>query len=304
MTDHSEGKTLMVRYILGEVSPKERADFEARYQADSDLFEELIAAENDLIDSYARGELSSPDRVQFEKRFLETPELRERVDFAKSLAGHISAPAQPQASPGWWKFIVPGSAAAPVARFAFSAVVLGLLLWGVWLTTSNVRLRSEAARMAAERDRLVQQQNDFQTQLAKLNAQLKELEDNPPAQGFAQLGRAGTATISLVLSPGLARSPGSPRVLPASPAVPTTLLLLKIRPVPYSIFNISLETPEGKQVLKREGLQAWSAGGEKMVPVSFPSTALQRGDYILRLIGQAGGKSEEVDAYGFRVVAR
>jgi hypothetical protein len=301
MPDRTGDKTFMVRYILGQVSPEERAGFEERYQADEDLFEELVAAENDLIDAYARGELSGTDRLRFESRFLATPELRERVKFAKSLAGHISETAPAEAAPGWWKFITPGR---PVTRFAFSAVVLGLLLWGVWMTTSNVRLRHELEHMAAERDKLGQQQKDFQSQLTELNAQLKRLQDSPSAQEIARLAETSRPMISLALSPGLVRTDQGPNILPISPGVSTALLLLKTRDGLYSSYSVSLETPEGRQVFKRDGLQSWPAGEMTMVSVSLPSTALQRGDYVLRLTGHAGGKSEEIDVYSFRVVAK
>src|SRR5215469_4346956 len=99
MADRSEDKTLLERYILGQVSPEERAVLEERYQADGDLFEELIAKENDLIDSYVRGELSGSARLQFESRFPAIPELRERVELARSLASHIPEPVLGEASP-------------------------------------------------------------------------------------------------------------------------------------------------------------------------------------------------------------
>jgi hypothetical protein len=296
MADRTEDKTFMIRYILGQVSPEERAGFEERYQADEDLFEELVATENDLIDSYARGELSRTDQLRFESRFLATPELRERVKFAKSLTGHISETAPAEAA---WKFITLGR---PVARFAFSAVVLGLLAWGVWMTTSNVRLRRELEHMAAERDKLGQQQKDFQSQLAELNTQLKRLQDNPSAQEIVRLAETSRPMISLALSPGLVRTDQRPNILPISPSVSSALLLLKTRGGPHSSYTVSLETPEGRQVFKSEELKSWLAGDVTVVPVSIPSGALQRGDYVLRLTGYAGGKSEEIDVYSLRVV--
>lgn len=294
----------MVQYILGQVSPEERAGFEERYQMDSDLFEELIATENDLIDSYARGELSGAQRVQFESRFLATPQLRERVKLAKSLARNISGPAASQATPSEWRFIGPLSQASPVARWAFTGALLGLLFWGVWMTASNIRMRNELEAMARERDRVAHRQRDLEDQLTELNARLKELQANPTAQEFARLGETGKTMVSLVLAPGLPRSTEHPHVLPISSGVSSALLLLKTRPGAFLTYNISLETPEGKQLLKREDLKPWPTGDEEMIPLSLPSATLQRGDYIVRLIGHAAGKSEEVNVYSFRVVVQ
>ncbi|PWT90916.1 MAG: hypothetical protein C5B54_06285, partial [Acidobacteria bacterium] len=120
---------------------------------------------------------------------------------------------------------------------------------------------------------------------------------------FARLGETGKTMISLVLPPGLPRSAGYPHVLPVPAGVTSALLLLKTRGGPYTSYSGSLETPEGRQVLKSEGLKSWAAGDGRIVPIPLPSAALQRGDYILRLKGHAGDKSEEVDVYSFRVVA-
>jgi len=45
----------LTRYLLGQVSPEERADFENQYLDDDELFHKLIATKNYLIDSYVRG---------------------------------------------------------------------------------------------------------------------------------------------------------------------------------------------------------------------------------------------------------
>jgi anti-sigma factor RsiW len=301
--DRAEDKTLIFRYILGEVSPEERADLEELYFADGDRFEELVAAENDLIDSYARGELSGPDRFRFEARFLATPELRKRVQFARSLAGHVSADVPLRPALPWWKPIQdPGLAS--LARFAVSGVVLGLLAFSAWLTTSNIRLRREIEQMSAQHVHLQQQQQDAQRQIADLNAQVQRLQASGGTHELAQLGPPGRPVISLTLSPGLPRSSGKVNILPVASGVSTVLLLLKTGASAYSSYGVSLETPEGKQIFQKSGLQAVRNGSGNVVCVSVPSSTLPRGDYILRLIGAKPDlQSEDVDAYSFRRVS-
>src|SRR3712207_9578681 len=54
---------------------------------DGEELQGLIAsAENDLMDEYARGELSPNERAQFEARFLNSERRRSRVGFAAALA--------------------------------------------------------------------------------------------------------------------------------------------------------------------------------------------------------------------------
>ena len=304
MVDRAEGKTLILRYILGQVSPEERADFEERYFADSDLFEELLAAENDLIDSYARGELSGPDRFRFESRYLATPELRKRVQFSKSLADYSSSVIPLSPAPRWWKSITsPGL--GPAARFALTGVIVGLVGCSVLITIGNIQLRRQLEQMSAEQARVQQQEQASQLQITDLNAQLQRLQASNRTQEIAQLEPPGVPLISLTLSPGLPRSTGRASVLPISPGVSTVLLLLKTSQDSYTTYGVSLETPGGRQVLKKDELKALLATSAKVVPVSLPSSALQRGDYVLRLIGSNPGvQSEEVDVYSFRVVMR
>jgi anti-sigma factor RsiW len=82
----AEADERAIRYLLGELSPEERDQFEDRYFSDAALHEQLQAIEEELIDSYVRGELSSEQRTHFEQRFLQSPERREKCDFAKALA--------------------------------------------------------------------------------------------------------------------------------------------------------------------------------------------------------------------------
>src|SRR5258708_24741749 len=77
---------LLRRYFLGDLPQEERVRLEDRYLADVEVFEELLAAENDLIDAYVRGELTEAERQQFEMEYLKSPERRERLDFARTLS--------------------------------------------------------------------------------------------------------------------------------------------------------------------------------------------------------------------------
>ena len=169
------------------------------------------------------------------------------------------------------------------------------------MTISNFRLRRELAHISVERANAERQQQELQRQIAELNAQIKQA--NPPTQEIIQIGETGRPMITLALSPGLQRSGGQTSVVPISPGISTALLLLKAHGDNYASYYVLLETPEGKQVLTKKGLKVLPAANGKMVPVSLPSRALGRGDYILRLFGNnPSGRVEEIDAYSFRVV--
>ena len=303
MSESTQEKTLIVRYILGQVSAEERTGLEERYFRDSDLFEQMVAAENDLIDSYVRGELSGPSRLQFESRFLATPELRERVRSARAIAEYQSQATSSISAPDPGKAITSRRPMSPALRWAFAGLAVLLLVWASWTTLANMRLRHELDRVIAERASAQHQQQELQRQIAALSEQLQQIKTSSPNQEIAQLGEPGRPVLSLSLSPGIPRGPGKPNTLPISSDVSTALLLLKTSRDSYSSYSVFLETPEGKQILQRDGLKAISTANGRVVPISLSSSALQRGDYILHLFGQnSNGRSEEIDAYSFRVI--
>lgn len=73
-------------YLLGALPEREQQQLEQKYMVDDTEFEELLAAEDDLLDAYVRGELSSTQRKQFETHFLVSPRRQKRLEFARALA--------------------------------------------------------------------------------------------------------------------------------------------------------------------------------------------------------------------------
>ncbi|HZS05678.1 MAG TPA: hypothetical protein VFD58_12640 [Blastocatellia bacterium] len=77
------------RYLLGGLGEKEMAQLEKNMLADDDFFEQILIAENELIDDYVRGGLSSHDRESFGSHFLSSSERRQKLKFAESLYRHL-----------------------------------------------------------------------------------------------------------------------------------------------------------------------------------------------------------------------
>lgn len=155
------------RYLLGGASKAERERIEAELFADEDAFQEMLAAEDDLIDDYARGELSADERKQFEKRFLTSSEGRARVQFARSFAAASGPrPISPAAagpstdsSPGFFALIFgrPGVLQAALATIAVAAIV-GFS----WLLVERSRVNRELNELRAERTTLNQKVQELQ----------------------------------------------------------------------------------------------------------------------------------------------
>src|SRR5690348_3120535 len=81
-----------IRYLLGLLSPAERELIESEYFADEGAFQQMLTAEDDLIDAYARDELTEEEQRRFEKNFVSSLHARDRVQFARAFAGAVEPP--------------------------------------------------------------------------------------------------------------------------------------------------------------------------------------------------------------------
>ncbi|MBL8151786.1 MAG: hypothetical protein JNN15_17825 [Blastocatellia bacterium] len=72
-------------YILGKLSEEEKEGIENSYFEDDNFFEQLLIAEDELIDAYIENSLSRKDKELFEKNFLITEKRKKKLAFAKTL---------------------------------------------------------------------------------------------------------------------------------------------------------------------------------------------------------------------------
>jgi anti-sigma-K factor RskA len=100
-------EVLITGYLLGELPEQEQTAVEARYFLDDAFFEQLVAAEKELIGRYVRGELSTEDHERFQRRYLTVGYRRKMVESAKELLlSGADRPALTVGTPGstsWWK---------------------------------------------------------------------------------------------------------------------------------------------------------------------------------------------------------
>ena len=205
MPSNTESETRLALYLLGDVSSGERELLEAEYFSDDEAFQKMLGAEDDLIDAYARGELSTEHRQLFEKRFLNSADGRERLQFARTLAGVVaeeqpvvvSEPVVspqpvliPDPKPGFWATLWSRSPA-----LSFAIIILAVVLIGgnTALLVERRNTRNEMEALRAERDRLNQQaaalkitieseqarSNESAQQIKSLQEQLAQVSERP-----------------------------------------------------------------------------------------------------------------------------
>lgn len=271
-------------YLLGGLSAPERDAIAGQYFESDSFFEQVEAAEDELIESYLRNELTARDHARFESRFLTVPEQRNRVEQARVLrealvgvtAGSAEAPGPPRR-----RF------PASLGRAMAAAAGLGLLwLAGSWIL-QNSNLESQVEQLRA--------------QLAAERSRTESIESAAPASidGFLET----VATLTSRSTRSLSVSSNEVTIPPR-----TNLLRLRLTVRPefkHGSYRVSLKNADfdldAPPLWVQTGLPATAVNGALIVEVQLPSSLLPQSDYILSLDGAVAAGFEPVDSYWFRV---
>ena len=331
----AEGK--LTRYLLGTLSESEREGIESEYLSDEDAFEQILIAEDELVDAYARDELSAKERKQFEEKFLNSPSGQERVLFARTLAEAVSgarpvnapAIAAKSRSPG---FVATLWAGLTRWRLAGVAVAVALIVGFLWLLADRASMRRQLQALHAQNERLSQKSEELQrsadaervrnTELAAQLQTEKERQqaikseqgqknvsqnwyvaDNCRVQSGAVPG-VDLNTQEFSLTSGSTRGGGGHTLKLRNNA---KLILLRLNletEASHEGYRASIETAEGRVV---KSIDVWKPQSNRntIVLPAIPAADLQPGDYILSLTGKrADGTFDPVASYSFRIRRR
>jgi anti-sigma factor RsiW len=310
--DRSDNETILIQYLLGELSEEEQSSIEQKYFLDQDYRRELSAIERDLIDRYVRGELSEERHERFERYFMRSPGRKERIEFASALAmsGPATLVSKPESTPvivsRWSRFL--GLLSSNPRAVAAATVMLVATLFGIWLITY---FRDKAAREAA--DQVLRQQKQ------KSPPQIEERPKQEPAppngerdQHIQAGGRApervlphpstSTRTAVFVLGSGLVRNDDAVKEFLVPRSRDRISLQAYLDGDGYDRYRAALQTPEGEQVFNWNELKV-KPGRSQQIVVSLSAKLLTSRDYVLRIDGiTIDGRSEEVGKYYFRVI--
>jgi hypothetical protein len=294
----------LTRYLLGDLSERERIEIEDRYLSNAEFFDELVVAEDELIDDCVRGKLSGKDRELFEQNFLTSTARRERVKSSRALMEFADMhAATPRVS--WWERVRSAFKLESPAMSLFLATGFMMLIVGVPLVVIQMsKLRSDLKGLQSEQvaqnqrekelDELLaqqKQQNDELNQsinreraergrLEQEVARLREQQAPPPtfALGFVEKPKGGpTEAMKLTVPRG-------------AEAVKLRLDLLKDE---YENYLVVVENAEQHDIW-RGLLQVTKAGRGNAVVVRLPSRLFVTGQYKLTLSGTNNNREYEV----------
>lgn len=166
----------IISYLLNELSKDDQERFEDGYLEDEDLFEQVRALEEELIEDYVKGELSTRERQLFEGHYLASAERRARVAAARRLVQVCSSQSALRAvtvEPRDHSFLRARlfSFRQPLA-LGFGAAAALLLLLGAGLVLELSHLRGQMTAADEERAALARRNAEIERQLADRNAEL------------------------------------------------------------------------------------------------------------------------------------
>lgn len=167
MSVHPDERQALRRYLLGEAADEDEARrVEHRLLSDDLFFEELGAAEDELIDDYLDGSLAPAEREKFALHFLSTAERGEKLAFARHLFDYLSkqttadtaadvnaagdAPARPRSgAPAHVRTSRLGSS----LKIAAAALLLVGACYGVWRYAAQESELDRGLRLLAQAQR-------------------------------------------------------------------------------------------------------------------------------------------------------
>ena len=267
------------RYLLGILPEENLAELEERLLGDKGFYEELLVAEDELIDEYLADRLSGADRECAESYFLIAPERQQKLRFSRAFRKYLklNEVAKPQQETSkserrtslTGKFWPVKSSPLPWApnRRPVLALSLGVALCLGLVAVSWLVLRNRFSETTVER----QPQN----------------------------------VLKIALISGSTRGDGAIQRVLVPPGVDSVQLEIELARNEYESYSAELLTAENSSLTTREGIRPEVTNGHGVVYFILPAQILKPGDYQVRLDGVArSGSKEPVDKYRFRVINR
>jgi hypothetical protein len=284
-------------YLLGYPEREDWHSLEAGWFANSEEFEQLAMAEEELIDDYVFGLLSAEDSARFERHFLCSPKRREKVANSRALRQYAQANVEISSAFRFqnWRFFIPGRKWVLI----LSTACIFLVLTFVYM--KHLRTDRSIASISAPASGRPSAQPAFASGAQITNNETEALDSRPSESNeHTSFGRMGVA---IMLSPGLTRGDGTQERL--------------TMPADAHFARFTLKNPnaqEGKLkeelLLSTEEVTVWSnevsltAGRARSGKLSLdiPGRFLQPDDYQIKLSQvDPTGKWSTIVTYSFRV---
>ncbi len=312
-------------YLLGMISEEKRNEIEECYFADDLYFENMLAAEDELVEDYINGELSRREKKRFEEYLLPNPKWQQKVANIRALK-HVVNKEKVHVSPekisilqkfaNYWKdFISSFFEQKMVIGLSYAAILVIIILSSVWMGRQFRNFQGKIVNLEAEQNGLVQegkelkQQLEHQTSIANEFAEKFELEKQERLkleQLLDNMKQQPTQMLAFSLEPGLLRDAGETKrfIIPvAAQSVQLELIFDSVSD--YKNYGVEIKTVEENIIWSKTGLEATKMDWGQKVDVIVPTIALPLNDYLLTLKGiTSKGAFEVIHNYFFSVLRK
>jgi hypothetical protein len=305
----------MVRYLLGELSIKDKLEMEMEFFTDPEIFDLLQGVEHDLIEGYINGKLSPSGRIRFERNYMTTPARLERVRFFHTLATVLpfdsyefesrESAQEPVYAPAydtselekkssiWEIFLAPFR--APKLAFGISMAAALLIL----AVVGGVRIFEALTPKVQDISKNEPRPSAPNEDTKRDNADVKVPDDqSAPAisvvQATPEVIPTPTPKAPIIASfiwtvPGI-RSLGSnaPRLIRIPPGIETVQLTLNFPDLPadrYSKFGAAIQNSAGREIWRRNDIKASRVKSGSFMVLRVPAKQFQNGPFSLMLSG-------------------
>jgi hypothetical protein len=261
---------IMRTYLLGILPVELRLDLEERILTERQVYEELLIAEDELIDQYIAGSLDEKELKSFESNFLITVERQQKVRFGRVFRRYVNsepAVATPEGSTNElsdsWRLLSTfalnsrGFRRNPLLAFCLTVTVILGACATAYLVYQGIGSQQPPQRILA-----------------------------------------------VALVSGSTRSEGTVQRVPAPPAGAAIKFQLEFKAGDYHHYKAEL-FKENESLKTIDKLAPEAKEDHEFVSVTVPGELLKPADYEIKLTGISdSGQSEPVDRFPFRVVTK
>lgn len=265
-----------MQYLLGQARPEDVSSLEERLVTESEFYNELLIAEDELIDQYFSGELSEAERESFENHFLLMPERQSKVRFGRAFNKYVSTVEplpdedplsedvsdgtldvpKPPPKPRWYHIFLPSQ--NPILSYSLAAALVLIVGTVSWLALQNWR----------------------------------EARPHDPGK-----------VLAVTLTPGLTRGGDGVGKITIPPGTGTVELRLELSRDDYVSYRAVLLADGRSEVWRGDDLKSASESGLRFIVARVPVRSLPPGPCRVKLSGVlADGRLEDLPSYQFSVI--
>lgn len=279
-------------YLLGTLTERDRDALEGLLLEDDELYEELLAVEEELIDESIRGQLSRQETIHLFQYLERLPDGPKRIQIARALEASL----WPQSPEMRLEKAIPRplTLLAPARRAWLAAIAASIVAVSV---TTFLMLRNEVATLRGELGRAEQ---DVEPPVLDEGSPSPEASPGASPEGAPDAARRFPAPI---LTAGTLRGKGGMQILKVPAGEQLLRLNLDLAIEDCVSYRAVVYDAEARELFAVSRLQAHSTEDRTVIPLSLPTGGVPAGDYFIALSGSCGsGELEPIARYDFRVV--